>query len=461
MKDLTRGSVTRHILELSAFMFVSMLFQTLYYLVDLYFVSRLGKEAIAGVGLAGNVMLVILALTQMLGVGTTTLISHAAGQKDRPRAQLVFNQSFVLGIMVGMAVVVLGYALRGAYCNWLGADARTAEAGAAYLLWFIPALGLQFLLVSMASALRGTGIVRPTMIVQVFTVVINILLAPVLIVGWGTHHPLGVSGAALATLIAVSCGVAMITLYFIKLETFVSFDRSLWKPMVRVWKQMMNIGLPAGGEFALMGVYIAVVYWIIRNFGSAAQAGFGIGGRVMQALFLPIMAISFSASPVAGQNFGARLAERVRQTFYSSAVIGAGLMFLLSLVCHISPEAFIRAFSQDPAVVAFGAEYLRIISWNFVAMGLIFTSGAMFQALGNTWPALGSSSLRLLIFAIPAAVLSLQPGFAIRQVWYLSVATVATQAIINLLLLNREFRRRLTFAAPAPPLTQAADAQAG
>ena len=128
MKDLTRGSVTKHVLAMSSFIGVSMVFQTMYYLVDLYFVSRLGKEAIAGVGLAGNLMLVVLALTQMLGVGTTALISHAAGRKDQPRAQFVFNQSFVLSLIVGAGVVALGFLLRPAYCRWLGADPGTARA---------------------------------------------------------------------------------------------------------------------------------------------------------------------------------------------------------------------------------------------------------------------------------------------------------------------------------------------
>jgi len=457
VRDLTKGSVTRHVLHLAVFMAVSMIFQTLYYLVDLYFVSRVGKEAIAGVGLAGNWMLIVLALTQMLGVGTTVLISHAAGRKDRPRAQMVFNQSFVLAILVGALVVMLGYLLRLPYCRWLGADTPTVSAGAAYLLWFVPALGLQFALVSMASALRGTGIVKPTMIVQVITVVMNIMLAPVLIAGWGTHHPLGVSGAALATLIAIAIGVLAITAYFLKLGKYVSFERSMWSPEVKIWREMLNVGLPAGGEFALMGVYIGLVYWIIRNFGAAAQAGFGIGGRLMQSMFLPVMAISFAASPVAGQNFGARQPDRVRQTFYSAAGIGVAAMLALTLICQMFPAALIGLFSREPQVMAFGNEYLQIISWNFTAMALIFTSSSIFQALGNTWPPLGSSALRLFIFAAPAAALSMRPGFTIREVWYLSVVTVAVQAVTNLALLQREFRRKLSFAAP--PLTQASAAE--
>ena len=165
MKDLTQGPIAKHILQLSIFLAVSMVFQTLYYLVDLYFVSRIGKEAIAGVGLAGNLMFVTLALTQMLGVGTATLISHAAGRKDQARAQLVFNQSFVFSMVAGLAVVILGNLCRGPYTRWLSADDLTTKAGADYLLWFVPAIGLQFALISMASALRGTGIVKPTMMV--------------------------------------------------------------------------------------------------------------------------------------------------------------------------------------------------------------------------------------------------------------------------------------------------------
>src|SRR5207237_9852763 len=109
MQDLTQGSVIRHLLHMAAFMAVSMLVQTLYLLADLYWVGRLGKEAIAAVGVAGNLTMIVLALTQMLGVGTTTLISHAAGQKDQARAELVFNQSFLVSILVAAGLGVMGF----------------------------------------------------------------------------------------------------------------------------------------------------------------------------------------------------------------------------------------------------------------------------------------------------------------------------------------------------------------
>ncbi len=137
MKDLTQGSVVRHLLHMSAFLVASMVVQTLYLLADLYWVGRLGKEAIAAVGVAGNMTMIVLALTQMLGVGTTALISQAAGRKDQPQAELVFNQSFLMSILIALALGVVGFLLRPAYCESLSADTATATLAKAYLLWFL------------------------------------------------------------------------------------------------------------------------------------------------------------------------------------------------------------------------------------------------------------------------------------------------------------------------------------
>src|SRR5262249_17272706 len=158
MKDLTQGSVTKHLLHMSAFLAVSMLVQTLYLLADLYWVGHLGKEAIAAVGVAGNLTMIVLALTQMLGVGTTTFIAQGAGRKDQSHAELVFNQSFVMSIVIAVALGIVGFILRRVYCDWLSADAATAALAKAYLLWFLPGLLLQFPLVALGSALRATGI---------------------------------------------------------------------------------------------------------------------------------------------------------------------------------------------------------------------------------------------------------------------------------------------------------------
>jgi putative MATE family efflux protein len=443
MQDFTTGSVSRHLLKTTSFMLVTMVFQTLYFLIDLYWVGRLGKEAVAAVAIAGNMMFIVLAASQMLGVGTTTLVSHASGRKDREQTLLVFNQSQVLAVVAAALFFSSATALCQSYVNSLSADARTARLASEYLGYFIPAMALQFGLVAMGAALRGTGDFKPGMVVQTGTVVINMLLAPFLIFGWVSHRPLGVAGAALASLVAIVIGSVWLWLYFLPADAYLKFRLAYWKPQFRLWSRMLKIGLPAGAEFALMAVYLFVMYTIIRPFGSAAQAGFGIGLRVVQAGFMPVVALGFAVAPVAGQNFGARKPDRVSDTFRSAVWMGSGLMLLFTGLAHLAPAAMVGVFSPDPRVIDVGQEYLRIISWNFVASGIVFISSSMFQAMGNTIPSLVTSFTRILVVAIPAFVLARLPGFQMRWLWYLSVASVTLQMTMNLLLLRREFRLRL------------------
>ncbi len=448
MQDLTTGSIPKHVLRMAMPIAMGMFFQTMYVLVDLYFVSRLGKDAIAGVSAAGNVSFIVMALTQVLGVGTVTLIAQAVGRKDQADANLVFNQSLLLAALCAAITLAAGYALSGLYMQKLGANAATIAAGTTYLRWYLPGLALQFAIITMASALRGTGITTPGMIVQMVTVLINALLAPILIAGWATGHPLGVAGAGLATSLAVAAGVVMLSFYFVRLEKYVGFDTTRMHARIAIWKRILGIGLPAGGEFAIMFILLGVIYFIIRDFGASAQAGYGIGSRVMQAIFLPAMAIAFATAPIAGQNVGAGHHHRVRQTFRAAALISSVLMLMLTLMCQWRPEWFVHFFTGDPAVIAVGAQFLHIISWNFVASGIIFTCSGIFQALGNTVPSLLSSASRLITYACPALWLASRPGLKLEHLWYLSVATVALQACTSLWLLRGQFQRRLA-AVPA------------
>ena len=451
MQDLTSGSIPRHLFKTASFMLVTMLFQTLYFLVDLYWVGRLGKEAVAGVALCGNLTFIVFALTQMLSVGTTTVVSHAVGRRDPKRARHAFNQSLVISAIVGFVFFAVAMAVRVPYAQTLAADAVTAGLAADYLLWFIPAMALQFGIASMSVALRGSGNFKPGMVVQTATVVINIVLAPILMFGWGTGTPLGVAGAAIASLVAIVIGTAWLSAYFLRKGAYLSFVASEWVPDMKLWADLLKIGLPAGAEFGLTAIYLFVVYALCRPFGSAAQAGFGIGMRVLQAGFMPVVALGFAVGPVAGQNFGARHPDRVRDTFKTAAGVGAAFMLVFAIVCHVGAASMIGFFSSDPGVIAVGSEYLAVVSWSFVASGIVFVGSSMFQAMGHTLPALISSLVRIVVVVIPAVLLSRFPGFELHWIWYLSVFSVLVQVTLQLLLLRREFRVRLgMLTAPAP-----------
>ena len=159
---------------------------------------------------------------------------------------------------------------------------------------------------------------------------------------------------------------------------------------------MLKIGLPAGVEFGLMGVYMVVVYAISRRFGAAAQAGFGVGFRIVQSAFLPIVALGFAVAPVAGQNFGAGKGDRVRAVFKTAASIAAGLHAPCSAsAIYLAAPQLIRLFSADPEVIHVGVDYLHIVTLNFVTSGITFVSASMFQGMGNTLPSLATSFLRM------------------------------------------------------------------
>src|SRR5436190_4720208 len=216
MKDLTQGPIPRHVLELSIPMMAGMLLQTLYFFVDLYFVSRLGDAAIAGVSAASSFTFAVFFLTQALSVGTVALVAQAVGRKDREGANHAFNQAVGIGVAFSVATLVVGYVALDAYARFFAPDEAARDAGRDFLRSYLPGMAFQFASAVLVSGLRGTGIVKPAMMVQVVTVVMNAILAPVLVIGWGTGVALGVAGAGLATTISVLAGVVMLIAYFVK-----------------------------------------------------------------------------------------------------------------------------------------------------------------------------------------------------------------------------------------------------
>lgn len=413
MKDLTQGSIPKHLFNMAFPMMIGMLIQTLYFIVDLYFVGKLGSAA---------------------------LISYAVGAKDQQDANLTFNQSMILSTVVGVIVCIIGYIGAEFYLNLISQDAETVKMGLAYLHWFIPCMALQFVMVSISAALRGTGIVKPTMVIQTLSILLNIMLSPILISGWGSGYAMGIAGAGFASSLPVVFAVVLLCYYLITTDKYVSVDFSLWHIDIPRIKKLLAIGLPAGGEFFLMFIYMATIYWLIKPFGADAQAAFGLGSRVMQALFLPAMAIVFAAPAIAGQNFGAQNYQRVRETFAWTAIMTCSLMAVITLVCLSQAELMLTGFSDDKEVILISMVFLQMICWNFVPAGLVFTCSGMFQSLSNTMPALLSTATRLICFILPAIWLSKQSDFQIEQLWYISVATVCIQALVSFSFLRREFK---------------------
>lgn len=446
--DLTQGSISRRLIGMAAFIGLGLLFQTLYFLIDLYFVGAVGPDALAGVGLAGVVFFLVMAAAQMVAVGSLSLIARAIGGKDFSAVDGVYRQSMLLSVGLSILTLAFGYGFGGAAIGAFAADAATAAQGKAYLYGFLPALAFMFPNGAMGAALRAAGVVRPTMLVQTGTVILNAVLAPVLIAGWGSGVPLGAFGAGLASSVAAGAGFFGSIWLFGRVQTLMTAPLRLDRPSPAVLSRIIGIGLPSAVEFLLMFMTMGVVYSVIRNFGSEAQAGFGVGSRVMQAIFLPAMAIAFAVAPVAGQNFGAGLPDRVRRTVRDAAVMSSALMACLTALCLWEARWLVAPFAPDPAVAEVAATYLRIVSLNFIGTGLIFTASGTFQALGDTRPALVGGVLRLIVFTSAAFWLSIQPWARLEHLWWASAASALLQAGVALLFLRDQLNRKLKGLAP-------------
>jgi len=285
------------------------------------------------------------------------------------------------------------------------------------------------------------------------SLVLNFVLAPVLVLGWPFGVKLGVAGAGLATFIAIACATLYLGWTLSRTEGPLSFAPALLlRPKLEAWKRILLIGLPAGGEFILMTAYLLLIYSITRQFGPEAQAGFGVGMRWLQAFFMPALAVSFAAAAVAGQNFGAKRADRVRATFREALLQAGGLMLAAMVLLQLAPAALVGLLSHQPGVIDAGADFLEVISWNLLASAVIFACSGMFQGMGNTLPSLISSAVRIALIMALAVWASHRPDFHLRELWVLSVSTTLVQAVLCALFLRREFRVRLAplGAAPAP-----------
>ena len=447
-QDLTQGSISKQLIGMAAFIGLGLLFQTLYFLIDLYFVGSIGADALAGVGLAGVFFFLAMAAAQLVSVGSLSLIARAIGAKDVGQVDGVYRQSMLLSGGLFVLTLALGYGLGGLAIDALAADPATAEQGKAYLHGFLPALALMFPTGAMGAALRAAGVVRPTMLIQTGTVLLNAVLAPILITGWGSGFPLGVFGAGLASSAAAMVGFLGSVWLFGRVQTLITDPLRLDRPSPVILARIVGIGLPSAVEFLLMFVTMGVVYSVIRNYGSEAQAGFGVGSRVMQAIFLPAMAISFAVAPVAGQNFGAGFPDRVRRTVRDAALMSSALMACLTVLCLWESRLLVAPFAPDPAVAQAAATYLGIVSLNFVATGLIFTASGTFQALGDTRPALVGGVLRLIVFSSAAFWISAQPWARLEHLWWASAASALLHAVVALLFLRDQLKRKLTGLVP-------------
>ena len=444
MKDFTSGPIHRHIISMAIPIAINMLVQTLANLIDVFFVGRLGDNELAGVSAAGNFQFLNMLFTQVLFVGSMTLVAHAIGKKDIKTAESIYSHGMFYGLIVALLVFMLGNVFCGDLLDYVLNDAIAQNFALDYLKWFIPFLSLQVIYTVIVGPLYGAGMAKPFTSIQLKSQCVNVVLSPTLINGIpGLIPSMGVEGAALASLISGVVAIVLVIKYLRSQQNQLTLHLDKIRPNWDIFKRTLKIGLPSGGEFLISFISMTMVYWMLSRFGVMGQAGFGLGAKVAQSLFLPAMAISLASPAIAAQNFSARQFDRVRKTYVVTALMSMSAMFVLMLVCVLLPDSLVYFFSHDEAVRAVAAEYLSYIGFSFPALGLIFTISGMLQALGNTSPSFISSAIKLAILSALLSYFAYQPDFVIADVWWAVIIATLFQSILNVMILKVYFIKKL------------------
>jgi putative MATE family efflux protein len=438
--DLTEGPILKTLIRLAVPVTISMVMFTVYLIVDLYFVGRLGADAVAALSICGNAFFIHLGFSSILGTGGMALIAQAFGRKDYNHAAKVFKQSILMATMIGILEAVTGLLIAPAYIKFFGGTGKSLQWGIQYFQIFSISFLFMILLYTVGNCYRGMGNTKTPMIIMLQANLLNILLDPILIFGWLGLPSMGVRGAALASLISQIYALGIYGyLIFIK-GTHIDI-KGKWQLIPSIVKKSLFIGIPSGMNHFLLAANLLITYRVISLYGTAALASIGIGFRILQAIYIPVIAIAAAMAAIVGQNFGAKKHARIIGTFWRAWSISMLFMICCTIVCRLFPANIIRIFSDDPDVIHFGVIYLMIFSLGYVMVGTIMITSAVFQGLGKTYPSLVGAVLDNALFACLVFTLPAFFGWGMPSVWWIKLSTAAIETAAVSIWLKSELMR--------------------
>jgi putative MATE family efflux protein len=448
--DLTEGPILKTLIRLAVPVTISMVLFTVYLIADLYFVSRLGPDAVAALSISANAFFIHLGFSTILGTGGMALIAHAFGRKDYRRAADVFKQSIILALIFGAVETATGLSIAPAYIKFFGGTGKSLQWGIEYFQIFCISFLFMILLYTVGNCYRGMGDTKTPMILMLQANLLNILLDPILIFGWLGLPALGVRGAAFASLISQIYALAVYAVIIFFKGSHISV-KGRWRLKPAIIKKSLWIGIPAGMNHFLLAANLLITYRVISGYGTAALASIGIGFRILQAIYIPVIAVASAMAAVIGQNFGARQYHRITGSFWTAWSISMLFMLGCTGVCRLIPASLIGMFSSDPDVIRFGVIYLAIFSLGNVMVGTIMIAAAVFQGLGKTYPSLIGAVLDNSLFAGLVFTLPVLFGWGMQSVWWIKLATAAVETAAVVIWLRWELMRvRMHFKLQAP-----------
>jgi len=425
-QDFTEGKLGRAIFLLSIPMVLEMVMESIFAVVDIYFVSRLGADAIATVGITESLITLIYAIAVGLSMATAALVSRRIGEKKPVEAANASFQGILAGFLASLVIAVPGAIFATDLLLLMGMSAEVSAGLSSYTAIMLGGNMVIMLLFIINAVFRSAGDAAISMRVLILANSINIVLDPLLIFGWGPIPELGIAGAAIAT--NIGRGIAVIyQLYLLfRGNGRIKLFWNKVKVDFAVMAKLIRISLGGIGQVVIAtSSWIAMVR-IISVFGNEIVAGYTIAIRIIIFTLLPSWGISNAAATLVGQNLGAKKPERAERAVWLTGRINLGLMGFIGIVLAIFPEFFMRIFIHDPAVVNPGAQSLRIISIGFLAYGMGMVLIHAFNGAGDTTTPTWINIIAFWLLEIPLAYFLAIPFGVGEQGVFLSIVVAET-----------------------------------
>lgn len=405
-QDYTSGSIRKAIFMLSVPMVLEMMMESVFFLVDAYFVSSLGANAIATVGLTESVLTLVYAIAIGLSMGVTAIVARRIGEKKVEGARRTAVQAIILGVIVAAAISVIGILFPKEILQLMGGAPDLVEEGYRFTQILLGGNVTIMLLFLINAIFRGAGDASVAMRVLIFSNLLNIILDPLLIFGLGPIPAFGVQGAAIATTIGRGSAVMfqLLILFYGWSRIKVGFKDVVVRAS-EMWN-LVKVSLGGIGQFIIGTSSWVFLMRIMAEFGSEVLAGYTIAIRVLMFTLMPSWGMSNAAATLVGQNLGAGNPERAETSVWKTGKYNAIFMVFVSLFYLFFAEGILRIFSSDPEVIEYGALSLQIIAAGYVfyAYGMVIIQS--FNGAGDTRTPTVINFFCFWIFQLPFAYLA-------------------------------------------------------
>lgn len=419
LPDFTKGPITKTLISLSVPIVFANILQTAYQLTDTFWVGRLGKEAVAAVSLSFPIIFLLISLGGGLSIAGTILVAQYRGQQDTKQIDHVSAQTLISMIIMSIIVSIVGYYISAPIMKFMGAAPEVLPGAVSYMKISFVGLVFMFSYFVFQSLMRGVGDVKTPMYIVLGTVLLNLILDPLFIMGYGPIPALGISGAALATVgtQGIAAIVGFIMLFSGKYGIHLKKEHLMFDwPLI---KKMFFLGLPASIDQSTRALGLTVLSFLVASFGTVTVAAYGIGIRIFSFVIIPALGLSIATSTLVGQNMGAGKIKRAEKIAQKSSLFSWVLLTGVGIIIFLCAHPIVRVFIPgETETIISAVQYIRYMALTFGFIGIQQTINGVFTGSGNTTTTMIISIVSLWVFQFPLAyVLSKHTGLAEVGIW--------------------------------------------